>query len=105
MKHIVVSVMTGGCMLLAAATVAFASGKTPQTPTTGQPNFTCATDNSQSPGHTATSTGSPFNETPGGTAGQVYAGNGPGSAHANSTIVAAQYDVACSHNQSQFQIP
>ena len=101
MKQIIVSVMTSGCLLLASATVALASGETPQTPTTGQPNFTCATDNSQSPGNTATSTGSPFNETPGGTAGQVYAGNGPGSAHANSTIVASQYDIACSHNKSQ----
>ena len=72
-----------------------------QNPTTGQPGttvgFNCATPTAPvEPGHAATAPGSAFNETGPGTAGTVYAGNGPGStAHAGSTAAVSQYDAAC----------
>src|SRR5205807_6116121 len=62
-----------------------------QNPTTGQPGttagFNCATGSAPTePGKAANAPGSAFNETTPGTAGTVYAGNGPGStAHAGST--------------------
>src|SRR5437879_5253722 len=80
MKHVIASVVTGGCLLIAAAGTAFAaSGKTLQTPTTGHkggPAKTCSSA-TPTPGASATAQGSPFNEN--GTAGGVYAGN-PGTA-------------------------
>ena len=74
--------------------------KTLQTPTTGQPGtsagFNCGTLSAPvEPGHADMSPGSPFNETLPGNAGTVYAGSGPGSAHANSTAAVSQYDSAC----------
>jgi len=72
-----------------------------QNPTTGQPGttagFNCATASAPAePGHAAGAPGSAFNETGPGTAGTVYAGNGPGStAHAGSTAAVSQYDAAC----------
>jgi hypothetical protein len=69
-----------------------------QSPTTGQPGAptnTCGPSNPVTPGSSVTAPGSPFN--PNGRAGVVYAGN-PGTAslaHANSTAVVSQYDVAC----------
>ncbi len=71
-----------------------------QSPTTGQPGtsagFNCGTSSAPvEPGHAASSPGSPFNETTPGHAGTVYAGSGPGSAHANSTAAVSQYDAAC----------
>jgi hypothetical protein len=71
-----------------------------QSPTTGQPGagdgFACATPNALTePGNAGSAPGSAFNETTPGTAGTMYAGNGPGSAHAGSTAAVSQYDVAC----------
>jgi hypothetical protein len=71
-----------------------------QNPTTGQPGttqgFNCATPTAPAePGNAANAPGSAFNETSPGTAGTVYAGNGPGSAHAGSTAAVSQYDAAC----------
>ena len=72
-----------------------------QNPTTGQPGttagFNCATASAPTePGKAANAPGSAFNETTPGTAGTVYAGNGPGStAHAGSTAAVSQYDSAC----------
>jgi hypothetical protein len=72
-----------------------------QTPTTGQPGttqgFNCATPTAPTePGNAANAPGSAFNETTPGTAGTVYAGNGPGSTqHAGSTAAVSQYDAAC----------
>ena len=69
-------------------------------PTTGQPGttagFNCATSSAPAePGIAAAAPGSAFNETTG-TAGTVYAGNGPGSVdHAGSTAAVSQYDAAC----------
>lgn len=70
-----------------------------QNPSTGQPGttagFNCGTPTAPTePGRAASAPGSAFNETPG-TAGTVYAGNGPGSAHAGSTAAVSQYDSAC----------
>ncbi len=82
---------------LAAPGVAWAAT---QSPTTGQPGttqgFNCGTTTATSePGNAASAPGSAFNENSPGTAGTVYAGNGPGSAHAQSTAAVSQYDTAC----------
>jgi hypothetical protein len=72
-----------------------------QNPTTGQPGttqgFNCGTNTAPvEPGNAANAPGSAFNETSPGTAGTVYAGNGPGSTqHAGSTAAVSQYDAAC----------
>ncbi len=71
-----------------------------QNPTTGQPGttagFNCDTPSAPTePGKAAAAQGSAFNETAPGTAGTVYAGSGPGSAHAGSTAAVSQYDTAC----------
>jgi len=67
-------------------------------PTTGQPGApanTCGPDNPVTPGKSATSPGSPFNED--GQAGKVYAGNPDTAslANSNSTAAVSQYDAAC----------
>ena len=86
--------------LVLPAGAAGASQSQPQNPTTGQPgttaNFNCATSSAPiEPGNAANAPGSAFNETGPGHAGTVYAGNGPGSAHAGSTAAVSQYDTAC----------
>jgi hypothetical protein len=84
-KVCVLGVFAAGTLLVPAASVGAI-----QNPTTGQPgttaNFNCATSTAPvEPGHAASAPGSAFNETTPGTAGTVYAGNGPGStAHAGS---------------------
>jgi hypothetical protein len=84
------------------------AGAQQQNPTTGQPGttafFNCglvttAPDGTLNnavtePGRSANAPGSAFNEN-GGTAGSVYAGNGTGSSHSNSTAAVSQYDSAC----------
>jgi hypothetical protein len=81
-------------LLIAAPASAWAI----QNPTTGHrgaPTNTCGPSNPVTPGSSASAPGSPFNAN--GQAGLVYAGN-PGTAslaHANSTAVVSQYDVAC----------
>ncbi|MCD9880502.1 hypothetical protein [Streptomyces guryensis] len=64
---------------------------------TGQPGKTCGDPGAtSSPGNASGARGSAFNEDPGGVAGAVYAGNGPGSTlHSNSGNAVSQYDVAC----------
>jgi hypothetical protein len=95
-KAYVLGALTAGMMLVPAA-----SAWATQNPTTGQPGttagFNCATSTAPlEPGNAASAPGSAFNETSPGTAGTVYAGNGPGStAHAGSTAAVAQYDAAC----------
>jgi len=72
-----------------------------QTPTTGQPGttagFNCGTPTAPvEPGNAANAPGSAFNESGPGTAGTMYAGNGPGSVdHAGSSAAVSQYDAAC----------
>jgi hypothetical protein len=90
---------------LCTGTVMISSGTAmaQQNPTTGQPGttagFNCATSTAPvEPGHAGSAPGSAFNEstTNPGTAGTVYAGNGPGSVnHAGSTAAVSQYDSAC----------
>jgi hypothetical protein len=94
-KVCVLGVFAAGTLLVPAASVGAI-----QTPTTGQPGttagFNCAFSAPVEPGHAASAPGSAFNETTPGTAGTVYAGNGPGStAHAGSTAAVSQYDAAC----------
>jgi hypothetical protein len=81
---------------LALSTGTALAAGTFQTPTTGQPGAptnTCGPDNMVTPGHSASSPGSPFNVN----VTKFYAGNtGSASlAHANSAAAVSQYDVAC----------
>jgi hypothetical protein len=95
-KAYVLGALTAAMMLVSAG-----SAWATQNPTTGQPGttagFNCATSTAPlEPGNAASAPGSAFNETSPGTAGTVYAGNGPGStAHAGSTAAVSQYDAAC----------
>lgn len=61
----------------------------------GAPGTTCGSQDAvQTPGHSASNSGSPF---AGGTSDSHYAGN-PGTsslAHANSAKAVSQYDIAC----------
>ena len=92
----------GLAVVTASAVVVPATVAGAASPTTGQPGtsagFNCGTGNTApvEPGNAANAPGSAFNETTPGTAGTVYAGNGPGSANSNNpTVAVAQYDTAC----------
>jgi hypothetical protein len=86
-----------GGLVLAASGTAFATVN----PSTGQPGQTCLSSTAPlEPGNAASAPGSAFNEPSatnplGGTAGQVYAGNGVSATTAGSTAAVSQYDVAC----------
>jgi len=90
-----------GAVAVGTVLVPAVSAWATQNPATGQPGttagFNCATSTAPvEPGQAASAPGSSFNETSPGTAGTVYAGNGPGStAHAGSTAAVSQYDAAC----------
>ena len=88
MKTFVTTIALGACLLVPSGGLAFA----------GQPGASCE-DTPTFPGHAASASGSPFNETRPGTAGTVYANgteNPPGSStHANLDKAVSQYDVAC----------
>jgi hypothetical protein len=100
MRKIGISLGIGAATIAAALLPVGIAGAT-QNPTTGQPGttagFNCATSSAPvEPGHAAGAPGSAFNESGPGTAGTVYAGNGPGSTtHAGSTAAVSQYDAAC----------
>ena len=106
MKCIVSRLAIGACLLLPAASLAIAAN--PHTGgSTGQPGQTCLSATAPiEPGNAASASGSAFNEpvngSSGGTAGQVYAGNGISATTANSSNAVSQYDVACFQNS---QIP
>ena len=86
--------------LLGSAAVLFAVAASPAlgagNPSgTGQPSQTCLSSTAPSePGNSSSASGSAFNEN-GGTAGDVYAGNGVSATTANSSHAVSQYDVAC----------
>ncbi len=91
--------LAGGVFLVAgAAGTSFAASNPSQT---GQPSLTCLSATAPSePGQAASAPGSAFNEPSGanplgGTAGQVYAGNGRTTITPASPNAVAQYDVAC----------
>jgi hypothetical protein len=90
-----------GAVTLVASLVPVGVAGAIQNPTTGQPGttagFNCGTPSAPvEPGNAANAAGSAFNETTPGTAGTVYAGNGPGSTqHAGSMAAVSQYDAAC----------
>ena len=91
MKHALASLTIGACLLLPSASVVFAAG---------QPGASCLSAGAtMTPGSAAASPGSPFNEpgpdSPGGKAGQVYAGNRPNAPTTASVHAVSQYDVAC----------
>jgi hypothetical protein len=90
--------LAGGLALAVSGTAAAAGN--PSTTGTGQPSQSCLSSTAPSePGNAASAPGSAFNEptdtSPGGTAGQVYAGNGVSAGTANSGNAVSQYDVAC----------
>ena len=92
-KYLLAAVCSVG--LMAATPVAAWATVSPTTGQPGAPTNTCGDENPMTPGASANAQGSPFNAS--GQAGLVYAGN-PGTAslaHANSTAVVSQYDVAC----------
>lgn len=101
MSRIRRGLVVGGITIIAALAPAAVAGAQ-QSPTTGQPGttqgFNCTFAGATvEPGNAGSAPGSAFNEstTNPGTAGGVYAGNGPGSAHAQSTAAVSQYDTAC----------
>jgi hypothetical protein len=99
MKTIVASLAIGACLLLPAT--AFAAGQ----PASGG-DISCGSGSAvNTPGHASSAPGSAFNEpsatSSGGKAGMVYAGSGPGSAHAASGNAVSQYDIACFHVTNQ----
>jgi hypothetical protein len=107
MKRLKISIATGACILALTGSQAFATD--PHSGgSTGRPSQSCQALGLTTPGNSASSPGSPFNEpgtmgpgSPGGNAGTHYAGNGPTNS-ANGQ--ASQYDVAC-FQQSSHQMP
>ena len=96
--RILITAMLAAIVCALAAAGAFAA---PNPSGTGQPNQGCLSPTAlMEPGHAASAPGSAFNEPSatnplGGTAGQMYAGNGQTlSTPANGAAV-SQYDVAC----------
>ena len=103
MKRSIASFVLGACLVLPIAGSAFATG---QPGTSAGVNCEVSANAQMTPGNAAASPGAPFNEPGinsalGGTAGQVYAGSGPGSAHAGSPNAVSQYDVACKNVSTQ----
>lgn len=97
MKRVLIPAGFSLCVALAVPSAAFAMGN----PNTGQPNQSCQTElttGGTTPGHAASSPGSPFNEPGfgslnGGTGGTAYSS---GNAHSpNTSNAVSQYDVAC----------
>jgi hypothetical protein len=94
MRKLVLLLLCLAALLAASITPAFAT-VSPNTGQPGAPANTCGPDNPATPGASASSSGSPFNED--GQAGAVYAGNPDTAslAHSNSTAAVSQYDAAC----------
>jgi hypothetical protein len=99
------SIAIASFTLMLSAGVAFAAGKTFQTPNTGQPGVGTSTPPNSNPGHACPgTTGTPggainansvFNT--GGQAASVYAGQSgsASAANTNSSAAVSQYDIAC----------
>lgn len=94
---LLVAIMAGG-LVTALSTAESAIAIPSPTGSPGQPGApgtTCGSPNAiQTPGHSASNTGSPFAE---GTSDLHYAGNPDTAslAHANSVNAVSQYDIAC----------
>ena len=88
MRKLLAAVVVVAALFAIVVTGALATGG-------GQPNLTCNPDNSQAPGNTANSPGSPFNEVLPGNAGPLYAGNGANQNTPANNAAISQYDVAC----------
>jgi hypothetical protein len=103
MKHMVIPVAIGTCLLLSSAGLVFADNPHTTTNPTGQPGTGGAGASCQSlgttPGNTATNPNSPF-----GNPNKVYAGAGAGNSNNASPNANSQYDVAC-FQQSVHQMP
>jgi hypothetical protein len=95
MRRFMTATVLAAALSMPAVVPALAASN-PSPTGTGQPSQTCLVTAPLEPGHAASAPGSAFNEN-GGTAGAVYAGNGPhtsGTFPGNANPV-SQYDVAC----------
>ncbi len=91
MRKLVVTGLVAALMVLGAGGAYAASNPSG----TGQPSQTCLSSTAPTePGQASSAPGSAFNEN-GGTAGNVYAGNGAPSLNGNTDTAISQYDVAC----------
>ena len=108
MKHVMVSLAVGACLLVPVAEAVRAANPHPSTTSgTGQPGsnngISCDTGSvGPGPGGSVSANGSPFNPS----VNKTYAGNpgnptGPGgTSNANTAHAVSQYDVACfQHSQ------
>jgi len=105
MKHLIVSLTIGTCLLFSSAGVVFANDPHTMTSPTGQPGTggagaSCSIS-TVTPGHTASNPNSPFGAPP---PGKKYAGAGAGNSGVNSAHANSQYDVAC-FQQTIHQMP
>ena len=105
MKHLIVSLTIGACLLLPSAGMTLAGQTGTKAPATKQPGTNAGVNcnpmtgpiPSGLTGGAATAQGSPFNTSTGG-AGAVYANafNGSGSSqNSNNLSATSQYDIAC----------
>jgi Na+/H+ antiporter NhaD/arsenite permease-like protein len=101
MKHLIVSLTIGACLLVPSAGMTLAGQAGTKAPVTKQPGtnagVNCTTSTAANVGSAATAQGSPFNSISG-TAGGVYANtfNGGGSSLSSNNLSAtSQYDIAC----------
>lgn len=92
MKHPIMPMMFGACLLLASTGLAVALDVHTVTGSTGQPSQTIGSTEtgSTTPGHASSAPGSAFN--PDGNAGTQYAGTQP--QNSNNPKSVSQYDVA-----------
>jgi len=97
MKHLIVSLTLGACMLVPSAGMTLAAGQ----PGTNA-GVNCGTSTGPNipggpTGGAATAKGAPFNTSTGGTAGGVYANafHGTGSQQTTNPHATSQYDIAC----------
>jgi hypothetical protein len=102
MKHLIVSLTIGACLLVPSAGMTLAGQTGTKAPVTKQPGtnagVNCTTSAASNVGGAAGAQGSPFNSSLPGTAGGVYANafNGGGSSlKSNNLSATSQYDIAC----------
>jgi hypothetical protein len=100
MKYLVIGLLVAGAAVLPSGGLALAA----------PPGQNCQSlilsGAGGTPGNSGASSGSPFNQATGGTAGANYAGNStqtipePLGTHEGNGVPVSQYDVACQRNQS-----
>jgi hypothetical protein len=105
MKHLIVSLTIGACLLLPSAGMGQSVTKNPPSKQPGtNAGVNCGTATGpNTPGNAAMAQGAPFNSLTPGTAGGVYANvfNGGGSSlNSNNLSATSQYDIACANTQA-----